>query len=107
MMFGKLQALSSVSCGQKRLSSGNSSNEAVVMEVTSDFFKPGDFVASLTIFLRILGGKMQLHPLPMRFSTVPYLLYNCSDSAQWYIQSFANYFVAITTFMKVYNHLPL
>ena len=35
------------------------------------------------------------------------LLYNCSDSAQWYIQSFANFPVAITTFMKVYDHLPL
>ena len=35
------------------------------------------------------------------------LLYNCSDSAQWYIQSFANVLVAITTFMKVYDHLPL
>ena len=32
------------------------------------------FVASLTVLLRVLGGKMQLRPLPMRFSTVPYLL---------------------------------
>ena len=82
-MFGKLQALSSVSCDQKRLSSGNLSDEAVVMKVTSDgaFWnlvtprcQDGDCVTSLTILHSILGGKMQLRPLPTRLSTVLYLL---------------------------------
>ena len=67
----------------------------------------GDFVASHTIFLSILGGKMQLHPLPMSFQQfhIFELLYNCSDSAQWYIQSFANFLVAITTFTVMVKNI--
>ena len=67
-------------------------------------------MASDGVLLSILGGKMQLRPLPMRFSTVPYLLnffIIALTVLSGIIQSFANFLVAITTFMKVYDHLPL
>ena len=106
MTFGKLL------CGQKRLSSGNPSNEAVVMEVASDgafsnlvvprrhqglqFFHcdPWGFCCFSHHFPQYPGGQdavvSSTHEV-FNSSISLELLYNCSDSAQWYIQSFSKF----------------
>ena len=53
----------------------------------------GDFVASLTLLLSILGGKMQSRPLPMRFSPVQYLLI-C-------------FIITLTVLSGILNHLQM
>ena len=103
MMFGKLQALSSVSCGQpfqRGCGYGGGvwwyflkPGDPKMPPRPAIFFILGDFVASLTILLSILGGNMQLRPLPMRFSTVPYLL---------------NFFIiALTVLSGIFNSISI
>ena len=99
-----------------RLSSGNPSNEAVVMLTPRrhqglQFFHcdPSGFCCFCHHSPQDPGGQDAVASFPHEIfnSSISFeLLYNCSDSAQWYIQSFAHFLVAITTFMKVY-HLPL
>ena len=102
MTFGKLQALSSLSFGKKRLSSGNPSNEAVVMEVASDgaFWNlvtprhqqglqlfhcdPWGFCCFSQQSPQYPGGQDAV--ASSRFSTVPYLL----NSIQFYLYSAFN-----------------
>ena len=120
--------MTSVSWGQKGLSSGNPSKEPVVVEVASD----GAFLNLVTP--RRHQGLQFFHsdcwgfccfshdPPPHpggqnAFASSTRVVFNCSisfelfnnypDSAQWYIQSFVDLLVAITRFMKVYDHLSL
>ena len=108
-MFGKLQALSSVPGGQKRIYSGNPSNVAVVMEVALDgafwnlvtprhhqglqFFHcdPWEFCCFSHHSPQYLGGHDAVASIPMRFSTVPYL--------------FNFFIIALTVLSGIFNRL--